>query len=164
MTQNIGMPGSVAAGRGTDEAAERFMVVGRPLADLHLDYEKLKPWDLQIIETPGLPLSYRVDDKMRLAKNKAALTVNKTLTLSGIPPEAFNYRLGNRSALEWVIDQYQVYTDPRSSITSDPNRQDDLEYIVRLVGQVIRVSVETMEIVNALPVNFANSGETSPTL
>jgi predicted helicase len=71
--------------------------------------------------------------------------------LTGIPLEAFDYRLGNRSVLEWVIDQYQVSTDKRSGITSDPNRDDDPQYIVRLVGQVIRVSMETVAIVNALP-------------
>lgn len=59
--------------------------------------------------------------------------------------------LGNRSASEWVVDQYQVSTDKRSGITSDPNRDDDPQYIVRLVGQVIRVSVETVAIVNSLP-------------
>jgi predicted helicase len=56
-----------------------------------------------------------------------------------------------RSALEWVIDQYQVSTDKRSGITNDPNRADDPEYIVRLVSQVITVSLETMKIVKALP-------------
>ncbi len=80
--------------------------------------------------------------------------MNPSLTLAGIPPEVFEYRLGNRSALEWVIDQYQVSTDKRSGITSDPNRDDDPEYIVRLVGQVIRVSLETVRIVNALPTDF----------
>jgi predicted helicase len=64
--------------------------------------------------------------------------VNDTLTLAGIPPDVFEYRLGNRSALDWVIDQYQVSTDKRSGIVSDPNRPDDPEYIVRLVGQVGR--------------------------
>jgi predicted helicase len=59
-----------------------------------------------------------------------------------------------RSALEWVIDQYQVTTDKRSGITSDPNRADDPEYIVRLVGQVIRVSLETVKIVSSLPAEF----------
>jgi predicted helicase len=49
---------------------------------------------------------------------------------SDIPPEAFDYRLGNRSALEWVIDQYQVSEDKRSGIKSDPKRGDDPEYIV----------------------------------
>ena len=57
-------------------------------------------------------------------------------------------RLGNRSALDWVIDQYRVSEDQRSGIRSDPNRVDDPEYIVRLVGQVVSMSVETVEIVN----------------
>jgi predicted helicase len=69
-------------------------------------------------------------------------------------PVRFEYRLGNRSALDWVIDQYQVSTDKRSGITSDPNREDDPKYIVRLVGQVIRVSVETVKIVKGLPAEF----------
>ncbi len=76
-------------------------------------------------------------------------------TLSGIPPEVFAYRLGNRSALEWVIDQYRVTEDARSGIHSDPNRADDPEYIVRLVGQVVRVSVETVKVVAGLPEKFA---------
>jgi predicted helicase len=92
---------------------------------------------------------------MRLGKDKTRLVVNPSLSLAGFPPEAFAYRLGNRSALEWVIDQYQVSTDKRSGITSDPNRADDEQYIVRLVGQVVRVSVETVKIVNALPAAFA---------
>jgi len=128
-----------------------FAKAGQKLARLHLDYEQLQPWDLDLIETPGVPLSYRVDDKMRLSKDKLRLTVNPSLTLAGIPPAALNYRLGNRSALEWVVDQYQVSTDKRSGIASDPNRDDDPQYIVRLVGQVVRVSMETVAIVNSLP-------------
>ena len=88
---------------------------------------------------------------MRLGKDKASLIYNDSLTLSGIPAETFEYRLGNRSALDWVIDQYQVSTDKRSGITNDPNREDDPEYILRLIGQVIFVSLETVKIVNALP-------------
>jgi len=53
------------------------------------------------------------------------LKVNDSLTLGGIPPEVFDYRLGNRSAVDWVIDQYRIKTDKRSGITSDPNRPDD---------------------------------------
>jgi predicted helicase len=103
-------------------------------------------------KVPG-PLSYRVE-KMKLTKDRKAVIVNKSLSLEGIPPEVFNYRLGNRSALEWVIDQYQVSQDKRSGIKSDPNRDDDPEYIVRLVGQVVRTSVETVKIVNALPPSY----------
>ena len=92
---------------------------------------------------------------MRLDAGKKNVHVNKSLTLAGIPPETYQYRLGNRSALEWVIDQYQVSEDKRSGIRSDPNRADDEEYIVRLVGQVIRVSVETVKVVTGLPDKYA---------
>ena len=82
------------------------------------------------------------------------MKANPSSALAGIPAEALRYRLGNRSALEWVIDQYQLSKDPRSGVRSDPNRADDPEYIVRLVGQVIRVSVETVKLVAGLPAAF----------
>jgi predicted helicase len=134
-----------------------FASAGEKLARLHLEYENLEPWPLAWIEAPGVPLSYRVE-RMRLAKDKLALVVNDSLTLGCIPPAVFEYRLGNRSALDWVVDQYQVSEDKRSGICSDPNRADDPEYIVRLVGQVVRASVETVEIVNGLPDEFGGGG------
>jgi len=91
-----------------------------------------------------VPYSERVT-KMKLSADRRSLKVNESLTLGAIPAEAFEYRLGLRSALEWVIDQYQVKGE------SDPNREDDPGFIVRLVGQVVRVSVETVRIVKALP-------------
>ena len=72
-----------------------FATAGKKLARLHLDYEKLEPWPLKWIEKPGVPLSYHVE-KMRLAKDKTAIQVNDSLTLADIPPEVFEYRLGNR--------------------------------------------------------------------
>ena len=129
---------------------QAFASAGKQLARLHLEYEDLEPYDLQWIESDTVPLSYRVD-RMKLSRDKTALMVNDSLTLAGIPPDVFAYRLGNRSALEWVIDQYRVKTDKRSGIRSDPNRLDDEEYIVRLVGQVVRVSLETVNIVRSLP-------------
>ena len=88
---------------------------------------------------------------MRLTKDKTQLRYNGFLTLGGIPAAALTYRLGNRSALEWVIDQYRVKTDKRSGIVNDPNRADDPQYMVRLIGQVISVSLETVAIVAGLP-------------
>ncbi len=131
-----------------------FAVAGKELAELHLNYETLDPYDLQFVETPDVPFSYVVE-KMKLSADKTSLRVNESLTLTGIPPEVFDYRLGNRSALDWVIDQYRVTEDKRSGVRSDPNRPDDPEAIVRLVGQVVRVSVETVRIVKALPEQFA---------
>jgi predicted helicase len=89
--------------------------------------------------------------KMKLTPAKDAVAVNESLTLAGIPRECFEYRIGNRSALEWLIDQYQVSVDKRSGIVSDPNRAADEEYIVRLVGRVVTVSVETVKLVRELP-------------
>ena len=125
-----------------------FANAGRRLADLHVNYEQQLEYPLERVEKGQL--NWRVE-KMRLGKDKTLLIYNEFLTLRGIPPETYEYRLGNRSALEWVIDQYQISTDKRSGITNDPNRADDLEYIVRLIGQVITVSLETMKIVKALP-------------
>ncbi len=130
-----------------------FAEAGRQLAELHINYEQLKPWPLDFIENSAVPFSWRVE-RMRLDKTKTALTVNPSLTLDNIPPEIFHYRLGNRSALEWVIDQYRITEDARSGIRSDPNREDDPEYIVRLVGQVVRLSLETVRLVNSLPEQY----------
>ncbi len=131
-----------------------FAEAGQRLADLHIHYEQLQPWDhLEYIENPTVPFTHYVE-RMRLAKDKRSLKINDSLTLANIPPEIFDYRLGNRSALEWVIDQYRITEDPRSGIRSDPNRPDDPEYILRLVGQVIGLSLETVKIVRALPENY----------
>lgn len=127
-----------------------YVEIGRNLADLHLNYESVDEYPLKEIVNNSIPYDSRVE-KMRLSKDKTELTVNDSLTLSGIPPECFDYRLGNRSALEWVIDQYRVTTDKRSDIVSDPNRDDDPGYIVRLVKQVITVSLRTLELIRALP-------------
>ncbi len=122
---------------------------------MHVNYEKLDPYPLQFVQTPNVPLSWIVSDKMKMPPDKTTLRVNDSLILSGIPPVVFAYRLGNRSALEWVIDQYRVTEDARSRIRSDPNRADDPEYILRLVGQVVRVSVATVKLVAGLPEGFA---------
>lgn len=139
-----------------------FEKAGEKLVKLHLHYDDekvVKPYKLA--ERWSDPKSKRRDyrvEKMKLSKDKTTLIYNDHLTLSDIPPETFTYRLGNRSALEWVIDQYRVSTDKRSKITSDPNlwcdEHDDEEYIYRLVRQVVTVSLETMKIVNSLPEDF----------
>ena len=127
-----------------------FASAGARLAEIHVGYETLAAYPLQVKETPGQPISWRVE-KMRLSKDKTQLRYNDFLTLEGIPAQAFAYRLGNRSALEWIIDQYRVKTDKRSGIVNDPNRADEPQYIVDLVGRVVAVSLETVEIVEGLP-------------
>jgi predicted helicase len=120
-----------------------FAKAGKRLAEIHINYEQQPEYRLKHIENKDLPIDWRVE-KMRLSKDKTQIKYNDFLTLTGIPSEALEYRLGNRSALDWIIDQ-------RSGITNDPNRLDDEEYIVRLIKQVITVSLETVKIVKSLP-------------
>jgi len=127
-----------------------FVRAGQRLAEIHVHYEQQPEYPLTKTEKAGEKLDYRVT-KMKLSKDKTSLIYNQFLTLSGIPKETYDYRLGNRSALEWIIDQYQVSTDKRSGITNDPNRADDPQYILRLIGQIITVSLETVKIVRSLP-------------
>ena len=126
-----------------------FAKAGRRLGEIHIGYEEVPEYPLHFIENREVPIDWRVE-KMKLSKDKTQLVYNDFLTLDGIPAKAFDYRLGNRSALEWVIDQYRVKTDKRSCIVNDPNRADDPRYIVNLIGKVIAVSLETVEIVEGL--------------
>ena len=128
-----------------------FAAAGEKLSNLHVNYESAKEFPLKRQENKAAKLDWRVE-AMKLSKDKASLFYNDFLTLSGIPAEAYGYRLGNRSALEWVIDQYRVSRDEHGNIVSDPNNLDDEQYIVRLIGSVVTVSLETMKIVNGLPV------------
>ena len=127
--------------------------------ELHIGYEKVKPYDL-FEDFASTHLKWREEQMIAGEKYPSpqgdykifdSLQYNDTLTLRGIPAEAFRYRLGTRSALEWVVDQYRVKTDKRSGIVSDPNAwSEDQQYIVNLVGRVVRVSMETVTIVDDL--------------
>lgn len=142
---------------------------GRELMDLHIYYERVKPHpnvrvQLTAGALPGDRETWRIK-KMRWNKKKdsrtgksvddhTSIVYNDNITLLGIPEEAFNYQLGSRSALEWVIDRYQVKTDKRSGILNDPNdwcdEIDNPRYVVELLAKVAAVSVETLRIISAL--------------
>lgn len=127
-----------------------FSEAGKRLSELHVNYERQEEYQLTEKETPGKPLDWRVT-KMKLSKDKRWLVYNDFLTLADIPPEVYEYRLGNRSALEWIVDQYRVKTDTRSGITNDPNNEEDRWYIRSLIKKIVTVSLETVRIVKGLP-------------
>ena len=134
-----------------------FANAGAQLADLHVNYESAPKYDrLKKIETEGMKVDWRVE-KMRLSKDKTQLKYNDFLTLDGIPAEVYDYRLGNRSALEWVVNQYRVSEDYQgktgrgSRIVNDPNRKENPQYILDLIARVITVSLETVKIIKNLP-------------
>ena len=128
-----------------------FARIGEALAELHVNYESQPEYEgLELISTPGVQRNWRVK-QMKFSRDKTQIVYNDFLTLGGIPEAAFAYRLGNRSALEWVVNQYRVKTDNRSGIMNDANRVDDAQYIVKLIGRVITVSLETVRLIESLP-------------
>lgn len=137
---------------------DAFVNAGRNLADLHVNYATVEPYPLHE-QAPLHGDQWEVNRvvKMRWADKttKKALIYNGHITLGDIPAEAHRYMLGSRSALDWLIDRYQVKTDKDSGITNDPNdwcrEHDEPRYIVDLVKRVTRVSVDTMRIVDSLP-------------
>ena len=105
---------------------------------------------LNEVEDDSANYEWRVE-KMRFRQDKTAIKYNDFLTLEGIPERAHDYRLGNRSALEWLVNQYRVRTYKRYDITHDPNDPKNKWYIVDLIKRVTTVSVETVDIVEGLP-------------
>ena len=140
-----------------------FADAGRQLADLHVNYETVEPYPLDEIHPPGWNLdvsnAYRVEKMAYAGKrpslDKSRIIYNAGITLAGIPEAAHRYVLGTRSALDWLIDRYQVKTDQASGITNDPNdwcaEQNRPRYILDLVKRITTVSVRTVDIVNGLP-------------
>ena len=140
-----------------------FAKAGEQLADLHINYESAPKYTgLTLKETPNMPLDWRVE-KMKLSKDKTQIHYNDFLTIEDIPVEAYAYRLGTRSALEWVVDQYRVTEDYKSNtgrgsrIINDPNREAEPRYIVDLIGRVVTVSLETVKLTNNLPALYSDN-------
>ena len=139
-------------------AWQRMVEIGRALGDLHVGYESAPIYPLQNITTTpdGVPFDWRVGDKkMKWLDDGAALRVNACTELRGFTGEMFDYRLGNRSALDWVVESYRVKTDARSGLVSEPNRSEDKRFIPDLIGRVATVALETSRLVGELPELFA---------
>jgi predicted helicase len=136
-----------------------FSKAGRKLGEWHLNYETVEPWPL-VEDKKGLELDpagfYRVQKMVFGKKNgkpdKSVIIYNGNLTLRDIPPEAYDYVVNGKSAIEWIMERYAVTVDKASGIKNDPNDwSDDPRYIVGLLKRVVRVSVETVGIVGGLP-------------
>ena len=135
-----------------------FSKAGRDLADLHLNYETIPAYkDAKVIGADSG--KFRVE-KLTFGKNgkdvdKSVLVYNSYIRIENIPLEAYDYVVNGKSAIEWIMDRYQVKTDKDSGITNDPNdwglEHNNPRYILDLILSVISVSIETNKIVNSLP-------------
>jgi predicted helicase len=125
---------------------------GKSLMDLHIGYETGEPWPLRRNDTPDeRAREASMAPKVMLNADKEAgkIRLDTESTLTGIPPEAWEYQLGNRSALEWILDQYKEKKakDPTIRARFDTYRFADYkEKVIDLLARVTRVSVETVRI------------------
>jgi len=138
-----------------------FCDAGRKLGDWHLNYETAEPFPLteeskRLVMEDG---DYRVQ-KMTFGKkdgkpDKTVIVYNGNLTLRDIPLEAYEYVVNGKSAIEWIMERYQVIVDKASGIKNDPNdwctEHSNPRYIVDLLKRIVRVSVESARIVKNLP-------------
>lgn len=139
-----------------------FSQAGRRLANLHLNYETAPPYkEVEVIgdhpeSGEDLYEFYRVS-KMSFPKGKAKHTIhyNSRITITNIPEKVYQYVVNGKTAIEWILESYQIKTDKKSGITKDPNdwakEVKNPRYILDLLLSVINVSVQTVEIVDSLP-------------
>ena len=147
------------------EDFRRFSKAGRALAELHVGYDDVE----------GSPLTVKVENKKQAGQDdpddnelyrarkmrfggaakspdKTTIKYNDCITVEGIPLEAYEYIVNGKSAIEWVMERYQVTQHKDSKIINDPNDwSDDPRYILELLGKVVAVSMKTVEIVDQLP-------------
>ncbi len=137
-----------------------FSNAGRELAELHLNYETIEPYPLEEVgnsSNPGRTEKMyfgkcEKDEEHPKGEDKTVLYVAENLRLEGIPLQTYDYVVNGKSAVGWLMDRYRVTTDKASGIVNDPNEySNDPRYIVDLVKRVVRVSLETLEIVGNLP-------------
>lgn len=141
-----------------------FYQYGKKLADLHLNYESVAPYPDVVVKgdrkVTGDDSDYdyfRVWDKMRFKSktDKSTIIYNGNIVIENIPEKAYEYVVNGKSAIEWIVERYCVSQDKKSLIKNDANdwgkEHGKPRYILDLLLSVINVSVQTVDIVNALP-------------
>lgn len=132
-----------------------FSNAGRKLGELHVNYEEVPP--CEDVKVSGTQKGkYEVTKLKFLAKDrKDTILYNQYIKLENIPEKAYEYVVNGKSAIEWIIDRYQIKTDKNSGITNNPNdwgkEHGNPRYILDLLLSVINLSIQTVDIVNDLP-------------
>jgi predicted helicase len=124
---------------------------GKALMDLHIGYEAVEPWNLQL--TDAAEDGHTPKAMLKADKEGGRILLDSRTTLSGVPPEAWSYKLGNRSALEWILDQYKEKKPKDPTIREKFNTYrfaDYKEKVIDLLLRVTTVSVRTQAIVDEM--------------
>jgi predicted helicase len=129
---------------------------GEALMALHIGYETAEPFPLERVEAVGETAKKSgIAPKaiLKALKDSGTIVLDSETQLTGVPPEAWDYRLGNRSALEWILDQYKEKTPKDPTIREKFNTYrfaDYKDHVISLLQKVARVSVETQHIVKQM--------------
>ena len=129
---------------------------GKRLMELHIGYEEVEPWPLERLDTPdekAIKAGVAPKAMLKADKDNGIIRLDSETQLSGIPPEVWDYKLGNRSGLEWILDQYKEKKPRDPTIREKFNTYKFADYkekVIDLLMRVTRVSVETMEITDAM--------------
>jgi predicted helicase len=129
---------------------------GETLMASHIGYESVEPWPLERLDTPDLrarAAGVAPKAMLKADKDHGIIRLDSETQLSGIPKEAWDYRLGNRSGLEWILDQYKEKTPKDPTIREKFNTYrfaDYKEKVIDLIMRVTRVSVETVAVTGAM--------------
>jgi predicted helicase len=128
---------------------------GKQLMELHINYETVAPFDLQVVDNTHLvkDKNYKLKVKLKADKVNNAIAIDEHTYILGIPESAWLYKLGNRSALEWVLDQYKEkkYTDKTIAEKFNTYRFADYKnHVIDLLKRVCTVSLETMKIIDEM--------------
>jgi predicted helicase len=133
----------------------KFSKGGRALAELHINYETVPPYEG--VKVSGVDSNFYKVEKIRFPKKdqKDTIIYNSKITIANIPAKAYEYVVNGKTAIEWIMERYQVTTHKESGIKNDPNDWADEvgnpRYILDLLLSIINVSVKTVEIVEGLP-------------
>ena len=141
---------------------------GKDLIELHINFETAKPFNLKRIENKEQPkqrqgkspsnqlpeskqAKHTLKPRLKADRENGTIEIDEQTSLSGVPKEAWEYKLGNRSALEWVLEQYKEYKPSDPTIAEKFNTYrfaDYKEKVIDLLNRVCTVSIKTMEIIN----------------
>ena len=133
----------------------KFSRAGRQLAELHINYEKVPPYEG--VNVSGAESQFYRVEKMRHPKKGQTDTIlySSKIAITDIPAKAYEYVVNGKSAIAWIMNRYQVTVHKVSGIKNDPNdwaeEVGNPRYILDLLLSVINVSVQTVDIVNSLP-------------
>ena len=137
------------------ENFKQYSDIGKELADLHLNYEKLEKLP-EILISGEEKNNFKVEKIKFISKeNKSIIIFNSDIKISNIPLEVYDYQINGKSAVEWILERYSISIDKKSEIKNDPNlwceENDNLRYILDLLLSVISLSIKTNELIKKLP-------------